>query len=299
MINSENNNFQISQENTFLDIGMITDVKSVDINNDGWIDILVIGQWMGIKVFINNNGVFEEQTKKYNLAKSVGLWNSMEIKDIDGDGDQDIVAGNLGLNTYFKKGDKIYINDFDNNGTIEQIICHKIGEKFFPIVDRDELISQLPYLKKKFVRFNNYASASIENIFNTNQLDKSIKYQIDLLESSWFENKNGKFYVHNLPPQAQYSSVYSIKVDDFNNDKILDIVLGGNQYKVKPQFGRNDASNGLIIYGEKKDGNYKLERQINLEIDGQIRNFEVLNNKEFKVLIVAVNDDDVKFKKIN
>ena len=79
----------------------------------------------------------------------------------------------------------------------------------------------------------------------------------------------------------------------------MDIVLGGNQYKVKPQFGRNDASNGLIIYGEKKDGNYKLERQINLEIDGQIRNFEVLNNKEFKVLIVAVNDDDVKFKKIN
>tara|TARA_B100001063_G_scaffold225259_1_gene233929 strand:+ start:110 stop:3361 length:3252 start_codon:yes stop_codon:yes gene_type:complete len=299
MINSENNNFQISQENTFLDIGMITDVKSADINNDGWIDILVIGQWMGIKVFINNNGVFEEQTEKYNLAKSVGLWNSMEIKDIDRDGDQDIVAGNLGLNTYFKKGDKIYINDFDNNGTIEQIICHKIGEKFFPIVDRDELISQLPYLKKKFVRFNNYASASIENIFTTNQLDKSIKYQIDLLESSWFENKNGKFYVHKLPPQAQYSSIYSIKVDDFNNDKISDIVLGGNQYKVKPQFGRNDASNGLIIYGKKKDGNYKLERQINLEIDGQIRNFEVLNNKEYKVLIVAVNDDDVKFKKIN
>ncbi|MDG2397343.1 MAG: VCBS repeat-containing protein [Flavobacteriaceae bacterium] len=298
LYNSKESKFKVNQKDVFSNIGMVTDVQAIDINNDSWEDIIIIGHWMGIKVFINENGVFNDHTEKYDLNKTVGLWNDIELKDIDKDGDIDIVAGNLGLNTYFKKGDRVYINDFDKNGTIEQILCHKINDKFYPIVDRDELISQLPYLKKKFVRFDQYASASIEDIFDSSQLKNSLVYEIDQLASLWLENKNGKFIHHQLPIQAQYSSIYAIKILDLNNDNINDIVLGGNQYNVKPQFGRNDASNGLLIYGSLKDDKYQLENVNLIEIDGQIRNLDVFNFEANKILIFTVNNEEVKFKKI-
>ena len=278
---------------------MITDVKSGDINNDGWDDIVVVGEWMNIKIFINNKGVFKDETDKYGVTNTRGFWKSVDLVDIDDDGDVDIVAGNLGQNSYFKKGDRMYVSDFDNNGTIEQIICHKIDNKFYPIVDRNELISQLPSLKKKFVRFENYSSATINDLFENEKLNQSLIFNIDITESIILYNEDGIYKKENLPIEAQYTPIYSIKISDVDNDNAKDIFLGGNQFNVKPQFGRHDASEGLIIYGKKIGKKYSFKKVNTLGIDGQIRNFAILEKRKKKILVSAINNGKLEFNEIN
>ena len=299
MYNSSNDGYKIQDQDVFSNIGMITDVKSGDINNDGWDDIVVVGEWMNIKIFINNKGVFKDETDKYGVTNTRGFWKSVDLVDIDDDGDVDIVAGNLGQNSYFKKGDRMYVSDFDNNGTIEQIICHKIDNKFYPIVDRNELISQLPSLKKKFVRFENYSSATINDLFQNEKLNQSLIFNIDITESIILYNEDGIYKKENLPIEAQYTPIYSIKISDVDNDNAKDIFLGGNQFNVKPQFGRHDASKGLIIYGKKIGNKYSFKKVNTLGIDGQIRNFAILEKRKKKILVSAINNGKLEFNEIN
>ena len=123
---------------------MVTDLIVSDLNQDGWPDLVACGEWMPISVWINSKGSFSDQTDQYGLAKTNGLWNALFIKDINQDSIPDILAGNLGQNTFFKAGMKFFLNDFDNNGTEEQIICQYINQDDYNIVDKDELILQLP-----------------------------------------------------------------------------------------------------------------------------------------------------------
>ena len=146
--NQSNNKFVISKQPALHNLGLITDAEWVDINKDGWHDLVVTGEWMPITILINERGKFINSTEKYGLKASTGLWSSLKIKDIDNDGNQDIIAGNAGENNFFKNGLKMYVNDFDKNGSIEQIICYQRDQLDYPIVDRDELLSQLPYLKE-------------------------------------------------------------------------------------------------------------------------------------------------------
>ena len=293
--NKGNNNFEMLTPDVLKNIGLITDSTWEDINNDGIKDLIVSGEWMPISIFINLKGTLVNKTKDYGLENSKGFWKTFKIADIDGDGDLDIVAGNKGENSFFKENTRMYVSDFDNNGTIEQIICHKRGNDYYPIVDRDELISQIASLKQKLLFYKDYGSATINSIFSKEQLDKAIVLDINRVKTTLYINNNITFTVQELPNEVQYSNVEAIVVFDINNDSKLDLLFGGNQYLIKPQFGRQDASQGWLVYGGK-DGTFK--KAIPLNIKGQIRDFNIskINSKEY--LITTINNDSLKFYEI-
>ena len=140
--------------------------RVVNLNGDKFPDLIVAGEWMPIKVFINKNGVLKDYTNEFGLSNSSGMWNKVNLTDIDKDGDIDILAGNLGTNNFFSSNMRLYVNDFDKNGFYEQILCEKIGSSYFPILDKDDLINQMPSLKKQLFYYKDYSDASIEKIFS-------------------------------------------------------------------------------------------------------------------------------------
>jgi len=296
--NQSNNKFVKSKQPAFHNLGLITDADWVDINKDGWYDLVIVGEFMPITILINERGKFVNSTEKYGLKTSTGLWSSLKIKDIDGDGNQDIIAGNAGENNFFKNGLRMYVNDFDKNGTFEQIICYRRDNLDYPIVDRDELLSQLPYLKNKLLYFKDYETATINSIFNEKIINESLLYEANNFKTSVFLNKDGIFSSLALPKEIQYSSVKAIELTDVNKDGVNDIIFGGNQYLVKPQFGRDEASTGWVAFGSKINNKHLFKTVKSIGVTGQIRGFSVLEVKGKKVLVSAINNENIQFHEI-
>ena len=290
--NNGNGQFSLVENNKLSDIGMITDASWTDINNDDSPDLVLLGEWMSVKIFTNTDGVLEDETEKYNLSNTSGLWTSIHLEDIDKDGDQDIIAGNIGHNNFYEPNMRMYINDFDKNGFKEQIICKQIEGKYYPIADKDELISQIPMLKKDFLYYQDYADAEITTIFDSDAIKASAIYDLQMLESTVFLYEGGKFKPVALPNEIQYAPVYSITSEDVNNDGLTDLFFGGNQYLVKPQFGRYDASNGWAIFGPFSE---ELKSVISLNIKGQIRDLKWIDYKNEKILIAIKNNEKTSF----
>ncbi|MCK5443834.1 MAG: VCBS repeat-containing protein, partial [Maribacter sp.] len=288
-------NFKTIQNDALSNIGMITDASWTDVNNDGWQDLIVLGEWMPIKIFINKNSKLEDKSNSYNLSNTSGIWSSMKLADVDGDGDQDIVAGNIGLNNFFEVNMRMYILDFDGNGFQEQIICKKKDNMYYPIVDRDELISQIPSLKKKLLYYKDYSKADIKSIFPEEILNKARSSDLQIIESGVFFNEQGKFIFKKLPSKIQYAPVYAITSADIDGDGYEDLFFGGNQYLVKPQFGRYDASMGWAIFGPYRPKNKKTE-VFSLNIKGQIRGLKWIDHGTNKILIAPINNEKTSFQ---
>lgn len=293
--NKGNNDFEVQQPEGLKDIGLITDSHWADINSDGVKDLIISGEWMPISIFINNNGQLVNETEAYGLSDTSGLWKTIEVKDIDNDGKVDIIAGNKGENSFYKPGMRMYLSDFDNNGTIEQIICQKRDDDYYPIVDRDELVAQLAGLKQKLLYYKDYSDATIKSIFSKDQLKKAIILDVKMLNTAIFLNKNKTFVSQKLPNEIQYSNVSAIETIDVDKDGVLDILFGGNQFLIKPQFGIDDASKGWLLYGNSSNNFNKV---ISLKIDGQIRDFHVENLKDEIMLIASINNDSLQFYKV-
>lgn len=238
---------------SFNELGMITTGALADIDNDGDQDIIVAGEWMPITVLVNTQGRFENATRNYGLDNSSGLWHHLEVVDLDGDGKLDIIGGNHGLNTRLKasptKPLKMYVNDFDQNRSIEQLITQYENDKAYPIVMLPDLIKQLPALKKKYVKHESYKDQTIEDIFEQEVLENSLVHEVKMLASTYFIQDAQGFSPHEFPFEAQISQVYASYVEDLNEDGYLDILLAGNQRRVKPELGSNNASYGLILFG--------------------------------------------------
>ena len=272
----------VSQASELLEVGMITSSIWSDIDSDGDLDLILAGDWMPIQIFENQNGTLKRSTK---IEKLRGWWHTISVADADGDGDLDIIAGNHGENTFLKPGTRMYMNDFDLNGTKEQVFSEKIGDKYYPLADKDELIRQIPSLKKQLVYFEDYAEKSIDQLFSKEVLEATNVYEIDERRTGIFYNDAGTFSFKPLPREAQYSPVYAIEVDDLNGDSKPDILVGGNQYLVKPQFGRYDGMKGLILFGDNEGFNSKNVEFLN--IDGQIRHIKKISfNGEDKYLFI-------------
>ncbi len=291
--NDGKGNFNPSTTNFFEKIGMITDAAWVDLNNDGWQDLIVSGEWMSIKVFINTKGKLVEASDSYDLENTAGLWNSIKVVDIDNDGDQDIIAGNIGRNNFLEEDMRMYVSDFDGNGFKEQILCKKGVDGYYPVVDKDELISQLPSLKKKLLYYKDYAKSNMRSIFSEELLNRAYIVDLKMLNSVIFFNENNTFTVHDLPTEIQYAPIYTIAVEDVNNDGHLDLFFGGNQYLVKPKFGSYDASLGWGIYGPYNENN--AAKVFSLNISGQIRNMHWIEFNNEKLLITAINNEKTGF----
>lgn len=276
------------------DIGMTTNIAWADFNADGWDDLVSVGEWMGIRIFLNDKGNFREATEQMGLGNTKGLWSALEIMDIDQDGDLDLLTGNIGENTFYTTGTTLYIHDFDQNGFREQLFCEHLNGQDYPLADKDELVSQLPSLRKKLTYYEDYGKATMQTLFDASLLEASQHLKLDMVKSMVFLNQGETFEPLPLPPQAQYAPIYDFTVADVDADGHRDILFGGNQFMVKPQFGRYDASKGWIIFGPfKKDTGY--DKALSLGIEGQIRRMEWATIQGKKTLVVARNNDDVLF----
>jgi len=285
-------------------VGMITDGVWEDIDGDKDLDLLVIGEYMPITVFINDAGKFTNRTSEAGLSKSNGWWNRIEASDLDHDGDIDFVVGNHGLNSRFRASPErpvcMYVNDFDQNGTVEQVICTYNGTKSYPMVLRHDLVKQIPSLKKKYLKYENYKDQTITDIFTPEQVGSALKLDAYELSTCILLNGGqGKFTLKPLPYEAQISPVYGIEILDLNGDGHQDILLGGNLYKAKPEVGRYDASYGVCLNGDGK-GNFKsvLAKDSGLKMDGEVRDMVVLKTPQGELILASRNNDSIlAFKK--
>lgn len=276
-------------------IGMVTDAQWTDYNGDNWLDLIVVGEWMGIKVFQNVNGKLIEQ-KFASLENSNGWWTTIRQMDIDGDGDMDYLLGNAGLNSRIKASVtepiELYARDFNNDGKIDPILCYYIQGKSYPMHSRNELLDQLIPLRKKFRNYASYADATIEDVIGMKLLDQTFKLKTYMMESSWLENVEGDFRLRKLPDVVQFSPVNAFISDDFNGDGIKDIIAAGNFYPFKPQIGMNDASMGTML--QFSDNALTVSHNIisPLWLDGDIRDMALLsfNNGEKRIVVSRNND---------
>lgn len=296
--NFNNITAQIAPE--LIDVGMIRDMLWEDVNGDGDKDIILAGEWMPLKIFLNENGKFEILEEAFNTDKTDGWWNCLAAGDFDADGDVDFVAGNHGLNSRFKatseKPVSMYVNDFDLNGTTDQIICTYEGDKSYPLALKHDLTRQLPGLIKKYPKYEMYKGQQITDIFTPEQLKNTIHLDVYELETSLFINDGfGHFTRKSLPVEVQFSSVFAAEVGDYNGDGNIDIILGSNLYNVKPEVGRYDASYGSFLLGDGQGGFINVPSKLSgFHLEGEIRDIIEVTTSTGEILVIARNNDPLQ-----
>lgn len=243
-------------------IGMITDAMWTDFDNDGKVDLIVVGEWMPITFFKNAGNHFINITGSTGVGQHTGWWNSITAGDFDNDGDIDYIAGNLGLNSNYKGTPEepmiLYAKDFDNNGLMDPVVFCYINDeegnpKLFPMATRGDMVSQMISVRKKFPTYKSYGLASLEDFLNEKDKVGAIKLQANHMASSYIENKGqGKFTIKALPVEAQRAPVYGMITQDVDEDGNLDIIMVGNDYGMDPFSGRHDAFDGLCLMGDGK-----------------------------------------------
>lgn len=279
-------------------VGMVTDACWVDMNKDGWPDLMVVGDWMNISIFMNNKGKLENKTVEYNLANTGGLWTRIIPADIDNDGDTDFILGNLAPNTQFKASVKepmtLCINDFLKTGSPQAILCYYVQGVSYPYPSRDELLATMPVLKKKFFKYAAYATATLKDIFTPDELKGMQELKVTELNNCELINEgNGKFVLKALPKAAQFSAVFGACTGDINHDGKNDLILAGNFYPFRVQLGREDASYGNILINDGKDNfNVLPFNQTGWFSSGDIRDMVSLKTKTGNTLYVISKNND-------
>ncbi|MFV5697609.1 VCBS repeat-containing protein [Flavobacterium sp. ZT3R17] len=286
------------------ELGMITDAVWEDIDNDGKKDLIIVGDWMAPKILKNTGKRLVEY--KSNLTEYSGFWNAVSCVDVNNDGKKDLILGNKGTNTSYKASNenpmRLFINDFDDNGTIEQVATRSINGKDFPIHLKKEITAQIPMLKKKNLSYLDYSKKTFQELFAQEILSKTIQKTATIQESIIAINTgNGTFKVKVLPKEVQFSCVNTICTLDVNHDGILDIILGGNQYEFKPQFSRLDSNYGSVLLGAKNGiFSWLPYDKSGFFIKGEVKHVGTIKNKNNTISLLAVINDNIpKIFKLN
>ena len=287
--------------------GLVTGAVFADVNNDQKPDLVVCGEWMPVRFFINENGTLKETTANAGLSGMYGQWRCLEAADIDKDGDIDFIAGNLGLNNKFHVSPatplKLFAGDFDENNHRDLVPAYYLKNKnnqydLFPAFDRTQLADQFPVIKKKFLLNKDFANLTMADLLKSFTVKDVKEFTCETTATVWIENLgNGKFTTHQLPIKAQFAPVNCIVADDVNNDGHLDLMIAGNEYAAEEiSIGRYDASYGLLLTGNGKGGFTPANRlQSGLVIDGDVRDLKVIRVKNNgRLLLAARNDSALK-----
>ncbi|MBX2969258.1 MAG: VCBS repeat-containing protein [Cyclobacteriaceae bacterium] len=274
----------------FMYAGLINDLAIGDFDHNGFDDFVAVGDWMPLTLFLNTG----KTIKSIKLPDSDGWWNAVTAADFDQDGDIDIVAGNWGHNTRLAASKsepiELYRSDFDDNGTIETLITYYYKRQQTLLSSKDELHRQMPFIKKKYLLYSEFARAKIDDVFPTDKLESAIRKEVKMLSTAYFENLgDNTFKSHILPEAAQQSSVNGIFADDFNEDGYLDLLLVGNNYEISTQLGRLDASHGVLLLNDR-NGFFEQYSNQNFNIAGPARKIGRINRHGDVYYIVTMNN---------
>ena len=281
-------------------LGMVTDAVFSDIDLDGDEDLLIVGEWMEIKVLENTGGVFTDSSQKFGIKNdSRGIWWSITANDIDNDGDDDYILGNLGKNNKFKATKehpfKVYANDFDGNGTNDVVLAKYYKDDYVPMRGKECTTQQMPYVGEKFKDYHSFASSKLIDILPEKEVENAVVYEISNFESIVLINDSGKLISQPLPMEAQISPIKSSLVDDFNKDGFKDIMVVGNHYGVEIETTRYDAGYGAIFLGNGKNQfTYLASIKTGVYLPEDTRSISTINiNKKGKVYLITNNNEAV------
>ena len=284
-------------------IGMVCSAQWADTDGDNRKELIVVGEWLAPSVF-KYDGTKMNLVKTNGLAQMTGWWYNISAADLDGDGDQDLVLGNLGDNSYLTHQDKLplkmWVNDFDGNDYKEKILSRSIDGRDMPIIMKRDMIKELPALKKQVLKHHDYATKSVQDLFGSDKLSKALFREASYFRSCIAINDGkGNFAIKDLPFDAQLSSVCATAIIDINGDKLPDLVTGGNNFTFLPQYGRLDASRSDVFIN-KGNMNFEVVKypQNGLNIIGQIKDIKPIVIKNNNYLLFGINNEKPRLVKI-
>ena len=280
----------------FQDFGIVNDIQTTDVNNDGWPDFIAVGEWTGIGVFVNQQGTFTNMAEEDAMLSEKGWWFSVTETDVNNDNLPDYVVGNVGLNIKFKaskeKPFKVYATDFDENGTTDIVLSKKYKGTYVPVRGRECSSQQMPFIKEKFETYSEFANASLVDIYGE-KLSSSYESSATELQSIVLINKgNLVFEKQRLPISGQTIPILNCAVADLNNDGYEDIVAVGNIYETEVETPRLDALSGVILLSNGTDGYISVPHQNSgLFMEGNVKSIELITNTNDETILVNTTNN--------
>ena len=282
-------------------LGMISDAVWADLNNDNKPDLILVGEWMPISILIQNaTGGFSNETEAYGLSTTSGWWNTITGNDFDEDGNMDFVVGNLGLNSRLRASREepvsMVIGDIDNNNSLDHITTYYNQGRRYPFISRDQLVKQIPAMRRKFLKYSTFAEVELNDIVDPSMQERFIRKDAHTFASVYIKNHgNKKLELIPLPKEAQWFPIFSFCVEDVNGDGINDIMAAGNLVAAQPEFGGYDAGYGLILVGDEKQNFRSLKvNESGLVVRGEGRDIKSIRTEQGVLYLVSRNNDSIK-----
>ena len=280
-------------------IGIINDVKWLDVNRDERLDLILVGEWTGIILLENTLSGFKRSSSP-ELNDQKGWWFSVDAADMDGDGDDDLILGNLGLNYKYKATPtepfEVYYYDFDENGSKDVVLTYYNFGIQYPLRGRECSSQQVPAIKDEFKNYDLFASSDVSAIYGDSKLEQALHLEANDFSSCYAENLgSGRFKISTLPVDAQISSINDFVIDDFNGDDHLDILLAGNLYDAEVETARADAGYGLLLLGDGKGGFSPISKdESGFYVPYDVKSLETIKSGGQKIILVGCNNDEMK-----
>ncbi|MEL6863266.1 MAG: CRTAC1 family protein [Bacteroidota bacterium] len=283
-------------------LGMVTDAVWTDADQDGKVDLMLVGEWMPITLFRQENGKFSK-SEDIGLDQTTGWWYSLAKGDFDGDGDEDLIAGNIGLNNKFHPTEEkplyVYCNDFDENGSPDIVLSKLYKGYKVPVRGKECSTEQMPFIAEKFPTFQSFSQAKLEDILDEDKMQDGINYEANTFASMYLENTGGSYQANPLPKEAQLAPINGLIVQDFDQDGHLDAVIGGNAINTEVETPAYDAGKGIFLKGS---GNGRFRPLVKISDSGLLCKENVkdmalltLGRQGLQVVLVANNDGPIQF----